>query len=111
MIEDTAPARVKTAYVYTLVPYFAGCVFYVVAGLRNPEGLLLVIVSAVAASLGGTSGFAWGPQLLRDPDIPAASRDVLVLSRNWRWVALGGLVAAAFVIVLGPGIRFPHHGQ
>jgi hypothetical protein len=105
-LEEPAPARVKVAYVYTLTPYFVGTALYVVAGLRNPAGLALVAFSAVAASLGGTSGFAWGPLLLYDPDIPSASGQVTALSRSWGWVALAGLVGLTFVIVLGPGIHF-----
>jgi hypothetical protein len=105
-LEETGPARVKVACVYTLTPYLVGSALYVVAGLRNPAGLMLVVVSAVAASLGGTSGFAWGPQLLHDPDIPSASGHVTTLSRSWAWVALAGLVAMAFVAVLRPGIHF-----
>jgi hypothetical protein len=105
-LEETAPARVKVAYVYTLTPYFVGFTLYVVAGLGNPAGLILILISAVGASLGGTSGFAWGPQLLRDPDIPSASGHVTTLSRSWPWVAVAGLVGLAFVTVLGPGIHF-----
>lgn len=105
-LEEPAPARVNVAYLYTLTPYFVGCGLYVVAGLRNPAGLMLVAVSAVAASLGGTSGLAWGPQLLRDPDIPSASGHVTRLSRHWGWIALAGVVGLAFVTVLGPGIHF-----
>ena len=94
------------AYVYTLTPYLVGSALYVVAGLRNPAGLMLVLISALAASLGGTSGFAWGPQLLHDPDIPSASGHLTTLSRSWAWVALASLLGMAFVAVLGPGIHF-----
>jgi hypothetical protein len=109
-LEEPAPARVKVAYIYTLTPYFVGCALYVAAGLRNPAGLMLVAVSAVAASLGGTSGFAWGTQLLRDPDIPSASGQVTALPRSWGWVALAGLIGLGFVTVLGPGIHFRSGG-
>jgi hypothetical protein len=105
-LEEIAPARVAAAYVYTLTPYIVGCALYVVAGLRNPAGLMLVAASAVAASLGGTSGFAWGPQLLHDPDIPSASGHVTALSKSWSWIAFAVLVGLAFIIVLGPGIHF-----
>jgi hypothetical protein len=109
-LEEPAPARVRVAYIYTLTPYFVGCALYVVAGLRNPAGPMLVAVSAVAASLGGTSGFAWGPQLLRDPAIPSAPGPVPALSRSWGWVALAGLVGLGFVTVLGPGVHFGDDG-
>jgi hypothetical protein len=105
-LEEPGARRVGTAYVYTLTPYFVGSALYVAAGLRNPAGPALVAISAVASSLGGTSGFAWGPQLLRGPDIPPASGPVAALGRSWGWVALAGLVALAFVALLGPGIHF-----
>jgi hypothetical protein len=105
-LEETAPARVRVAYLYTLTPYFVGSALYTVAGLMNPAGLILVAVSAAASSLGGTSGFAWGPQLLRDPDIPSASGPVTALSRRWGWIALAGLVGLAFITILGPGVHF-----
>jgi hypothetical protein len=105
-LEETGSARVKPAYVYTLTPYLVGGSLYVLAGLLNPAGLLLVAVSAVASSLGGTCGFAWGPQLLHDPDIPSASGPVEPLTRSWGWVALAGVMGLAFVGVLGPGIHF-----
>jgi len=109
-LEETGPARVKAAYAYTFTPYLVGCALYVVAGLLNPAGLMLVAVSAVASSLGGTSGFAWGPQLLHDPDIPSATGPVPALARNWGWVAAAAVVGLAFIIVLGPGVHF-HPGR
>ena len=105
-LEEPAPARVKVAYLYTLTPYFVGAALYVVAGLFNPAGLWLVALSAVAASLGGTSGFAWGPHVLNDPGIPSATGPVRTLTRSWGWIALAGVVGVAFAIVLGPGIDF-----
>jgi hypothetical protein len=105
-LEETAPSRVKLAYIYTLTPYLVGGALYLLAGLLNPAGIFLVAISAVASSLGGTSGFAWGPQLLRDPGIPAALPGVPVLSRNWVWIVVAGFVGLGFVIVLGPGVHF-----
>jgi hypothetical protein len=105
-IEETGSARVLVAYRHTLTPYLAGCALFVVAGLLNPEGIFLVTISAVASSLGGTSGFAWGPQLLHDPDIAPAPAGVPVLTRNWALIIAAGLVGLAFILVLGPGIRF-----
>jgi hypothetical protein len=105
-LEETGASRVRAAYAYTLTPYLVGCGLYVVAGLLNPGGLVLVAISALASSLGGTSGFAWGPQLLHDPDIPSASGRVARLPMSWAWIGLAGVVALAFVSVLGPGIRF-----
>jgi hypothetical protein len=79
---------------------------YVAAGLLNPYGLKLVLVSAVAASFGGTSGLAWMSQLLRDEKRypPATTRLDLAPSTAW---ALAGLVSLVlFVVLMGRGIRF-----
>jgi hypothetical protein len=81
-LEETGSARVGAAYVYTLTSYVVGCALYVAAGLLNPAGLKLVAASAVATSLGGTSGFAWGPQCLHDPDISSATGPVKALTRS-----------------------------
>ena len=38
---------------------------YVSIGLLNPQGLAIVLISSVASSLGGTSGFLWMMQLVK----------------------------------------------
>jgi hypothetical protein len=43
----------------TIVPYLTGGILYTVAGMLNPVGVILVGLSAAAASFGGTSGLAW----------------------------------------------------
>lgn len=99
--------RWRHAVPLTLVPYLAGGILYVAAGIPNPVGWQLVLISAAAASFGGTSALAWMAQLLRDQaqrpgfDGPATS-----LPRSVGWLAAGVVVALLFVCVLGPGIRF-----
>lgn len=102
------PGRVGRAVRLTVVPYLAGGALYVAAGLFNPLGWLLVLVSAVAASFGGTSALAWMAQLLRDERRwpPAAGAARLDLARSPGWVAAGLVALVVFVGVLGPGIRF-----
>ena len=60
------PGRVARAVRLTVVPYLAGGVLYVTAGLLNPESPMLVLISAAAASFGGASALAWMAQLLRN---------------------------------------------
>jgi hypothetical protein len=62
-----AAQRERRARLLSLVPYLAGGVAMVVAGLLNPLGMKLVLISAVAASFGGTSLLAWYPALTRQP--------------------------------------------
>jgi hypothetical protein len=97
--------RHRRAVKLALVPYVSGGVLYVVAGLLNPLGLIIVLISAVAASFGGTSGLAWGVQLLRrsgtssHPEAPAG------IQRSKGWIAAAAAVAIVFVAVLGPGVK------
>ncbi len=93
------------AYRLTLTPYLVGAGLYCVSGAFNPAGSALVLVSGVAASLGGTSGLAWGPQFLRgEPEQPVV--DPQPIERSWVWIVAGLVVGVAFVAVLGPGVRF-----
>jgi hypothetical protein len=99
--------RRRRALKLTLVPYFAGGVAFCAAGLFNPVGMKLVIISAAAASFGGASGLAWlgswaaGTTLVdKMPDPPAA------LSRNRGWIVIGVVSAAVLVCILGRGVRF-----
>jgi hypothetical protein len=99
--------RVRRATLLSLVPYLAGGLVYLVAGLPNPLGLWLVLISAAAAAFGGTSALAWMTQLLRNerryPPSPAAA---LSIPRSRAWLVAGALTVLLFVGVLGPSIRF-----
>jgi hypothetical protein len=105
-LHTQAPARASEAYRYTLVAYLTGAALYVAAGSRDPGGFAILVISGVAASLGGTSGLAWGPQLLKDPTLAPATNPLPPLERDWRWVAAAAVSGVFFVLVLGPGIRF-----
>ena len=102
--------RVAEASRYTLVAYAAGGVLSVAAGLFDPGGVVVVLISGLAASLGGTSALAWGPQLLHDPRLGVPAGTQLQVRRDVRWVVGAALVAIAFVLVLGPGISFRRAG-
>ena len=77
---------------------------------RSPGGVVVVLISGVAASLGGTSALAWGPQLLHDPRLGVPTGTQLEVRREVRWIVVAALVAIAFVLVLGPGISFHRAG-
>jgi hypothetical protein len=90
----------------TVVPYVAGGILYVAAGVLNPVGWRLVLVSAAAAAFGGTSALAWMAQLLRDEARFPRRAPTPSLPRSAAWIAAGTIVALLFVLVLGPGVRF-----
>jgi len=101
------PGRWRRGVPLTVIPYLAGGILYIAAGLLNPVGPLLVLISAAAASFGGTSGLLWMAQLLRNERrFPPHDGPTLRIPRSAAWLAAGVVVALLFVGVLGPGIRF-----
>ena len=56
-LPQTGPERWKRAKKLSMVPYFADGILSCVAGLFNPVGMILVAISAAAASFGGASAF------------------------------------------------------
>lgn len=98
--------RVRSATSLTLPAYLAGGILSCIAGLLNPVGMVLVAISAAAASFGGTSGLAWMPQLLHGERAAPSGGTPRLVSRSWEWIVLGAVAAALFVLVLGPGVRF-----
>jgi hypothetical protein len=101
------PGRWRRGVSLTVIPYLAGGILYVAAGLLNPVGPLLVLISAAAASFGGTSGLAWMAQLLRDERrFPPHDGPALGIPRSVPWLVTGTAIALLFVGVLGPGVRF-----
>jgi membrane protein YqaA with SNARE-associated domain len=105
-VGDLKPGRHRRAVVLSIVPYLTGSALFIISGLFNPVGLMLVLVSAVAASLGGTCGFLFGPQFFLDPDFAPTSEEPIRIARSWGWIATAAIVAVVFVSVLGPGIHF-----
>jgi hypothetical protein len=85
-------------------PYLAGSVSLVIAGILNPYGMKIVLISAVAAGFGGTSLLAWYFDLPRRATA-AASAAPLAIERSWPWIVAGVIELAIFVVVLGPGVR------
>jgi hypothetical protein len=90
----------------TLLPYITGGVLYTVAGMFNPVGMILVAISAAAASFGGTSGMAWMTQSLGGKLAPKIASPGVALRRSIGWIVAAVIAAAIFIGVLGPGIRF-----
>jgi len=99
--------RVVLARSLTLTPYFAGGVIECLAGVLNPQGWFLVVFSAAASTLGGTSGLAWGSEWLRGNGIPSGPpAEPVAIARSRPWIGAAILLAVAFIVVLGPGVRF-----
>jgi hypothetical protein len=97
--------RLRRANLLAVVPYVTGGLLYLAAGLLNPVGMILVLVSAVAASFGGTSGLAWGPQLIRGEAPSTFPVEPTGIPRGTGWIISGAITAIVLVFFLGPGIK------
>jgi hypothetical protein len=86
--------------------YWTGGLLYCVSGLFNPVGPLLLLISAAAASFGGTSGLLWFHEFLKGTGIPASPDEAVVLDRRAGWLIAAAITAVVFVGILGRGIRF-----
>ena len=98
--------RVRNAVRLTVVPYLAGGILSCIAGLFNPVGMLLVAISAAAASFGGTSGLAWMAQIYQGNWIPPGRTAAPIsIGRSLVWIGGGAVLAVLFVVVLGRGLH------
>ena len=90
------------------IPYFAGGIVECLAGLLNPVGLSLVLLSAAASTFGGSSGLLWAPQWLHSERFSAAgdALEPVSIRRSWAWIAAAVIVAVAFIVFVGPGVHF-----
>jgi hypothetical protein len=103
MIGGEGSARVQRAQRLALTSYVSGGLMSVLIGLLNPKGFIIVIISAAASSLGGTSGLAWMMQLLDRSRSSLAAP--LRLDRSWAWVIAGFAVTAIYAVIFGPTVR------
>jgi hypothetical protein len=102
-----ATLRRRRVLSLALVPYVAGGLAFCAAGLFNPVGMRLVIISAAASSFGGASGLVWLPfwTLGRGPDGSTPEQPVVLPKRAW-WIALGITAGVMLIVILGRGIKF-----
>lgn len=99
--------RLGRAQRLMLAPYLAGGALYVSAGLLNPQSFALVLVSAAAASFGGTSALAWMHNLLRSPRwSPEGATEPFAPPASRPWAIAALVIAALFIGVLGPSVKW-----
>lgn len=99
--------RLRRARRLTHIPYFTDGILSCIAGFFNPVGMLLVAISAAAASFGGASGLAWMGLLLRGPRVRSTEFQMPEITRSWGWILAAGVLAILFIAVLGPGFKWP----
>jgi hypothetical protein len=101
-----AKIRVRRARQLTVTPYLTAGVLACVAGVLNPVGPLLILISAAAASFGGNSGLAWMWNLLHGPRIYSSEFQMPEIERSRGWIIAAVVVAIGFIAGLGPGVKF-----
>ena len=107
----SGPDRRRRARRLLIPPYIAGGILACVAGTFNPIGMLLVGISAAAASFGGASGLLWMDNWLRGRFIPPGPPAAPVtIRRSWAWIIVSAMLSIAFIVILGPSIRFAKAG-
>ena len=94
--------RITYARHLVLASYLTGVVVAVGIGFLNPYGGVIVLTSAAASTLGGTSGFLWMMQLI---NLKQAPDTLLTFQRSWGWIIFGAAVTVVYALVLGPTVR------
>ena len=88
-----------------LTSYLVGSTALTLAGVLNPDGAILVLISAAAGSFGGTICLFWtgyvAARLPPHADTPHAPR---VVTRKAGWLVAGAVALIILFAVLGPGI-------
>jgi hypothetical protein len=102
-VSGAGSERIRGARVVALISYLTGGAVYLAIGLLNPYGFVIVATSALASSLGGTSGLLWMRRLLDwRLEVPPPG---LYFPRSWPWIGAALAIVAAYAIVLGPTLR------
>ncbi|MFI4889456.1 MAG: hypothetical protein ACHQIL_02890 [Steroidobacterales bacterium] len=102
-ISGNGTDRIRSARLVTLISYLTGGAVYLAIGLLNPYGFVIMVTSALASSLGGTSGLLWMRRLLdRVREVPPPG---LSFPRSWPWIGAALAAVAAYGLVLGPTLR------
>lgn len=95
--------RIRTARLTVLDSYLTGAVVFTAIGALNPHGFAIVATSAVASSVGGTSGLLWMMQLLDRRR--AVGEPGIAFGRNWRWIGAATVGVLVYAAVFGPTLR------
>jgi hypothetical protein len=90
-----------------ILPYLSALVLEGVAGCLNPIGLRLVFESALAATAGANAGMLWIQYYIPKRTIPGPNHqpDHQAIRRNYAWIVVAGVLAIAFIFILGRGIH------
>jgi hypothetical protein len=97
------PGRIRCARLAALISYLTGAAVSLAIGLLNPQGIAIVVTSALASSAGGSSGLLWMMQLMdRQREVVGQG---LYFPRRWGWIAAGGAITIAYAAIFGPTLQ------
>lgn len=99
-VRPFVPER-RTYNVVGRLPYCAAALFSCAAGVLDPLGIKLLLVSTIPAAFGGSSGLLWADSLLPRS---TAGRALLVRRQIGWWFA-AAVLGALFVVLLGRGVQ------
>src|ERR1700761_1569784 len=99
-VRPFVPER-RTYNVVGRLPYCAAALFSCAAGVLDPLGIKLLLVSTIPAAFGGSSGLLWADSLLPRT---MAGRPLLVRRETVWWFA-AAVLGALFLVLLGRGIQ------
>jgi hypothetical protein len=86
------------------LPYYAAGIFSCLAGLFDPLGIKLLLISTIPAAFGGSSGMMWGDSLMPR----AVPEFVLTVKRQPAWFVAAIVLGGCYIFFLGRGIHFAH---
>jgi hypothetical protein len=96
----------------TWIIYFAGGLTACLAGVRNPMGWKLVLISAAASSLGGASGLMWIPSIAARAARGMKDKTAAAPVPQMRlFYVTAAVLLAEYVWFLGPGITLYFAGR
>ena len=106
VLEPFCPDRTQYRSLYNTVgrlPYYAACSFYCVAGVFDPLGLRLLLLSTIPAAFGGNSGLMWADSLL--PIRSSEGRVRLIVTRAPAWWVVAAVLGLGYIVILGRGVH------
>ncbi|MBO0792329.1 MAG: hypothetical protein J2P36_15475 [Ktedonobacteraceae bacterium] len=95
--------RRKRRVTLTFIPYLAGSAALTISSIFNPDSPLLILISGIAASFGGTSFLMLINSVARKPT-DTTPEVPLTPERSWLWIGLGLVALVIYFAVLGPGL-------
>ncbi len=102
-LDGDAEARVRLGSRVNLIAYFSGATVYLLIGLLNPSGLVILLESVLPSSLGGTSGLVWMMQWLDRRNPPTGP--ALSITRSLGWMLAACVITIAYALILGPTLH------